>query len=153
MRSSYLCNKNPCIDEMAYLYWNSHWPSFQLSPKPEFILVPTLSSCQLCHRWLPWMLSWQKPEVPLVFCDKGSLIAMLLGPTWGPSGADRTQLDPMLTPWTLLAGMSLGEFEAWCILYVYYLCTLSMFQLQYYISTNNRDIIETLATVSCKSDL
>ena len=27
-------------------------------------------------------------------------------PTWGPSGADRTQLGPMLAPWTLLSGCS-----------------------------------------------
>ena len=26
------------------------------------------------------------------------------GPTWGPSGADRTQVSPMLAPWTLLSG-------------------------------------------------
>ena len=26
-------------------------------------------------------------------------------PTWGPSGADRTQVGPMLAPWTLLSGM------------------------------------------------
>ena len=26
------------------------------------------------------------------------------GPTWGPSGADRTQVGPMLAPWTLLSG-------------------------------------------------
>ena len=116
-------------------------------------LNQSLTSCQLCHRWLPWMLSWQKPEVPLVFCDKGSLIARFLGPTWGPSGTDRTQVGPMLAPWTLLAGVSFGEFQAWCILYVDYFFTLSMFQLQYYISINNRDIIETLATISCKSDL
>ena len=25
-------------------------------------------------------------------------------PTWGPSGADRTQVGPMLAPWTLLSG-------------------------------------------------
>ena len=27
-----------------------------------------------------------------------------MGPTWGPSGADRTQVDPMLAPWILLSG-------------------------------------------------
>ena len=32
------------------------------------------------------------------------LIARLMGPTWGPSGADRTQAGPMLAPWTLLSG-------------------------------------------------
>ena len=27
-----------------------------------------------------------------------------VGPTWGPSGADRTQVGPMLAPWSLLSG-------------------------------------------------
>ena len=31
-------------------------------------------------------------------------IAKFMGPTWGPSGADRTQVCPMLVPWTLLSG-------------------------------------------------
>ena len=26
-----------------------------------------------------------------------------MGPTWGPSGANRTQVGPMLAPWTLLS--------------------------------------------------
>ena len=34
-----------------------------------------------------------------------SLIARFVGSTWGPSGADRTQVGPMLAPWTLLSGM------------------------------------------------
>ena len=32
-----------------------------------------------------------------------TLIARFVGPTWGPSGADRTQVGPMLAPWTLLS--------------------------------------------------
>ena len=32
-----------------------------------------------------------------------TLIARFMGPTWGPSGADRTQVGPTLTPWTLLS--------------------------------------------------
>ena len=31
-------------------------------------------------------------------------VARFMGPTWGPSGADRTQVGPMLAPWTLLSG-------------------------------------------------
>ena len=27
--------------------------------------------------------------------------AIFMGPTWGPSGADRAQVDPMLAPWTI----------------------------------------------------
>ena len=40
-------------------------------------------------------------------CDLGitSLIARLMGPTWGPSGAGRTQVGPTLAPWTLLYEM------------------------------------------------
>ena len=32
------------------------------------------------------------------------LIARFIGPTWGLSGADRTQVGPMLAPWALLSG-------------------------------------------------
>ena len=32
------------------------------------------------------------------------LIVRFMGPTWGPSGADRTQVGPMFAPWTLLSG-------------------------------------------------
>ena len=32
------------------------------------------------------------------------LIARFMGPTWVPSVADRTQVGPMLVPWTLLSG-------------------------------------------------
>ena len=35
-----------------------------------------------------------------------SLIAKFMRPIWGPSGADRTQVGPMLAPWTLLSGMT-----------------------------------------------
>ena len=31
-------------------------------------------------------------------------IASFMGPTWGASGADRTQVGPMLAPWILLSG-------------------------------------------------
>ena len=34
-----------------------------------------------------------------------SLIARFMGPTWGPSGADRTQVGPMLAPWALQSGL------------------------------------------------
>ena len=34
-----------------------------------------------------------------------SLIVRFIGPTWGPSWADRTQMGPMLAPWTLLSGV------------------------------------------------
>ena len=35
------------------------------------------------------------------------LIAIFMGPIWSPPGADRTQVGPVLAPWTLLSG-------CWC---------------------------------------
>ena len=34
------------------------------------------------------------------------------GPTWGPPGSCRPQMGPMLAPWTLLSGVSLGPKES-----------------------------------------
>ena len=34
-----------------------------------------------------------------------SLMTSFMGPTLGPSGADRTQVGPMLAPWILLSGV------------------------------------------------
>ena len=35
---------------------------------------------------------------------KVTLIERFMGPTWGPPGANRTQVGPMLAPWTLQYG-------------------------------------------------
>ena len=43
-----------------------------------------------------------------------SLIARFMGPTWGPAGANSTQVGPMLAPWTLLSGMMLSVLLAIC---------------------------------------
>ena len=37
-------------------------------------------------------------------CWIAALTARFMGPTWGPHGADRTHVGPMLAPWTLLSG-------------------------------------------------
>ena len=39
-----------------------------------------------------------------IHINEPSLIAKFMGPTWGPAGAERTQVGPMLAPWTLLSG-------------------------------------------------
>ena len=43
--------------------------------------------------WRLWMYQLGTPQ-----------IARFMGPTWDPPGADRTQVGPMLAPWTLLSG-------------------------------------------------
>ena len=40
------------------------------------------------------------------------LIARFVGPTWGPHGAARTQMGPMLATWTLLSGLFLCRVDA-----------------------------------------
>ena len=40
-----------------------------------------------------------------------TLIARFMGPTWGPSGADRAQVGPMLAPWTLLSGKAVWGYK------------------------------------------
>ena len=76
--------------------------------------------CQICTTYVAvWCLTKPAGESGAIslmyFCTGlvavlvqawllGTLIARFIGPTWGPPGADRTQVDPMLAPWTLLSG-------------------------------------------------
>ena len=48
---------------------------------------------------------------------KGTLIARFIWPTWGPSGADRTQVGPMLAPWTLPSEYLVNEVLYKCVLH------------------------------------
>ena len=57
----------------------------------------------------PWSvvdlnLTWPTWTFPHPHLYSTTLIARFMGPTWGPYGADRTQVGPMLAPWTLLSG-------------------------------------------------
>ena len=58
-----------------------------------------------------------------------SLIVRFVGPTWGPSGAHRTQVGPMLVPSTLLSGLTYRL--AWCVRYscCVYICMCVIFRL------------------------
>ena len=49
--------------------------------------------------------AWIEFRRPMKIYQRLSLIARFMVPTWGPSGVDRTQVGPMLAPWTLLSGM------------------------------------------------
>ena len=64
---------------------------------------------KIMHRNLPRMaahslLPVTEWKLVIIYSWVPSLIARFMGPTWGPSGADRTQVGPMLAPWTLLSG-------------------------------------------------
>ena len=71
-------------------------------------------------------ISWQYANFDFIkTCSIGcetlttSLIVRFMGPTWFPSGVDRTQVGPVLAPWTLLSGIS-KHASASKILAVYY---------------------------------
>ena len=47
---------------------------------------------------------WLGPTWDMVSLGVNPLIARFMGPTWGPSGAERTHVGPMLAPCILLSG-------------------------------------------------
>ena len=61
------------------------------------------------HRWNISVIRPTFRIVDYIYDDWAScissLIARFMGPTWGPSGTDRTQVGPMLAPWILLSGI------------------------------------------------
>ena len=67
-----------------------------------------------------------------------ALIARLMGLTWGPSGADRTQVGPMLAPWTLLSGRTDVSHEYSTLSYRYFVMNEKiLFYLLCHISEKN----------------
>ena len=72
-----------------------------------------LSHNTLLHTELPLNMSTNhRPDAELTYNTQYLLqIARFMGPTWGPSGANRTQVGPMLAPWTSLSGTILGVYE------------------------------------------
>ena len=49
-------------------------------------------------------------------------IAKFMGQTWGPSGANRTQVGPMLAPWTLLSGATTYYLNRWWLILSMHMC-------------------------------
>ena len=52
--------------------------------------------------WIKQPASMENSEMVSIW--NSTLITRFMGPSWGPSGADRTHMGPMLAPWTLLSG-------------------------------------------------
>ena len=60
------------------------------------------SFCYIPWKWLTMGKAYSRYDV--VKQSETPLIAGFMGPIWGPCGADRTQVWPMLALWTLLSG-------------------------------------------------
>ena len=62
-----------------------------------------------CFNWRTLRSLWQWPTcihpASRAACLKTvPQIARIMGPTWGPPGSCRPQIDPMMAPWSLLSG-------------------------------------------------
>ena len=96
--------------------WRNPRGSWQ---KPAAAKKITKSKLCLILGWVTWrhiprFSRWKKMdnmsynfhiELTWYACDKTSLMAKFMGPTWGPSRDNRTQVGPILAPLTLLSGL------------------------------------------------
>ena len=60
------------------------------------------------HGWVVWVDTKDIQQYGLFHLRQETQIAKFMGPTWGPPGSCRPQMDPMLAPWTLLLGDQLA---------------------------------------------
>ena len=65
------------------------------------------------------ILSWTATSIRVSMgASISTQIARFMGPTWDPYGADRTQVGPILAPWTLLFGYFKSEPVWKCLIFV-----------------------------------
>ena len=88
-------HNKPCIKPISRTGTSNYIPQILwdviTSPCPWYLRLAQHSS----YDGVYWTRLWRQ----------GIPDSKVHGPTWGPSGADRTQVDPMLAPWTLLSGL------------------------------------------------
>ena len=85
-----------------------------ISPRNDVILLLKYRCGYWCDSDLYWTSDtfsclWSAVVVGIEHCrmilvSTQPLIARFMGPTWGPSGTDRTQVGHIFAPWTLLSG-------------------------------------------------
>ena len=86
--------------------WTSSWPASMYYCWPAWrVSVAGNWDSHIYWYYIPCLLhAWPCPGWKL------TLIARFMWPTWGPPGADRTQVGPMWATWTLLSGLE-GEWQ------------------------------------------
>ena len=62
------------------------------------------TDCEINH-WRPLGITTKATEDWIRLNPITYLIASCMGSTWGPPGADRAQVGPMVAPWILLSGL------------------------------------------------
>ena len=85
-----------------------HFVPDSMCPRSLSIAIKWGNVHWICVHW-DWWFKWAATVMAPLSNGRQTRhsctqIARFMGPTWGPSGADRTQVGPVLTPWTLLSG-------------------------------------------------
>ena len=88
---------------------NSHIFSWD---RPKRMFEAPIRSVHVCFIDVSWLYAQQQDGLNTL----KSLIARFMGLTWGPPGADRTQVGPMLAPWSLRNGRYFADHIFKCIL-------------------------------------
>ena len=129
-RQSYASSRFNMKMQSTQYIWGFHYRDKTISSHLIFIMeIPVLERLPLYEIWkhdpcpTPSLLNYCDLQISLGYAiscyvfqrihlsSAGTLIARFMGPTWGPSGADKTQV----APWTLLSGILLGwPAVAWC---------------------------------------
>ena len=86
------------------------WICVHQEPRPPMGFCGIWSMCFCGFVCCCYMSAWYH-HVTSNSLMWSSQIARFVGPTWGPSGADMKQADPILAPWTLLSGFTSTEMR------------------------------------------
>ena len=98
-------NWKPCLFLQDSKTFGSRWMSIKTSWQMAWRTDHSSSPMQLKSSVLVASdICWWVQGQTLHMWKDITLIARFMGSTWGPSGAERAQVGPMLTPWTLLSG-------------------------------------------------
>ena len=102
---------------------------FRLQQLRLYLNVHAWAHKDMCIRRKPYMCGVSQNNNYFRYHMLIPLIAKFLRPTWGPSGADRTQVGPMLGPWTLLSGTiysCVKRYLLWIMNNQWFTCYLPM---------------------------
>ena len=86
-----------CVDRDISINSITTWKNYVRSWR--FVVLATAFHNNL------WYQNIHPQKTPRLFIDVAFLITRFTGPTWDPSGADRTQVCPMCTQWTFFWDM------------------------------------------------
>ena len=106
--------------ENVSIWWRHHviWEKYHQSARRQVynrqlgLMTLNHERRTSCEQWPLFFTRWQLcagllylgTRISLLHTAVPTQMSRFMRPTWGPPGADRTQVGPMLAPWTLLPG-------------------------------------------------